>query len=187
MHASEFAADVRGLLRPRMYGLLRGRAPIWLQLVRASRDERLIWQGLESFAVLSRPRDRVGEGADRVLRWIDQPWTLIVAAAELLVKGICDWGQGKSDEAQELAAGNAASLVLDLVAAGRSCADGDRSGGDRAATVTTGARSTRRSSADAGGWSTGPLPCRQRSAAARRRSLSEVRRRTETAGCDRRQ
>jgi nucleoside phosphorylase len=35
----------------------------------------------------------------------------------IVVKGICDWGQGKSDEAQQLAASNAAALVLDLVEA----------------------------------------------------------------------
>lgn len=35
----------------------------------------------------------------------------------IVVKGICDWGRDKNSEAQELAATNAASLVLDLIAA----------------------------------------------------------------------
>ncbi|MFF5079905.1 hypothetical protein ACFY36_22870 [Actinoplanes sp. NPDC000266] len=35
----------------------------------------------------------------------------------IVVKGICDWGRDKSSEAQEVAAANAATLVLDLIAA----------------------------------------------------------------------
>ncbi|XVU24638.1 hypothetical protein ACQPZJ_46750 [Actinoplanes sp. CA-054009] len=35
----------------------------------------------------------------------------------IVVKGICDWGQEKNSDAQELAATNAAALVLDLIAA----------------------------------------------------------------------
>lgn len=34
------------------------------------------------------------------------------------MKGICDWGQGKTSEAQGPAAANAASFVLDLIDAG---------------------------------------------------------------------
>jgi nucleoside phosphorylase len=36
----------------------------------------------------------------------------------IVVKGICDWGRHKTDEAQSVAAANAATLVLDLIAAG---------------------------------------------------------------------
>jgi nucleoside phosphorylase len=36
----------------------------------------------------------------------------------IVVKGICDWGRDKNSAAQELAATNAATLVLDLIAAG---------------------------------------------------------------------
>jgi nucleoside phosphorylase len=35
----------------------------------------------------------------------------------IVVKGICDWGWNKKWDAQELAAANAATLVLDLIAA----------------------------------------------------------------------
>ncbi|MFI5889196.1 hypothetical protein ACIA5D_03645 [Actinoplanes sp. NPDC051513] len=35
----------------------------------------------------------------------------------IVVKGICDWGRDKNSDAQELAAANAATLVLDLIAA----------------------------------------------------------------------
>jgi nucleoside phosphorylase len=35
----------------------------------------------------------------------------------IVVKGICDWGQNKNDGAQRRAAGNAATVVLDLIAA----------------------------------------------------------------------
>lgn len=35
----------------------------------------------------------------------------------IVVKGICDWGQGKSDDAQRLAASNATALVLGLIEA----------------------------------------------------------------------
>ncbi|MEV6597121.1 hypothetical protein AB0M36_09700 [Actinoplanes sp. NPDC051346] len=49
------------------------------------------------------------------------------AGAEwIVVKGICDWGRDKDSDAQELAAGNAAKVVLDLIAAGALMARPDR-------------------------------------------------------------
>lgn len=85
MRHAERGADVVGLLRPRTHGFFRTRAPLWLQILRADRDGRLIWRGPDSFAVLRTPGDRAADGTGRVLRWADRQWSLLVLAGAFLL------------------------------------------------------------------------------------------------------
>ena len=84
VRAAEFGGDVAGLLRPRTHGFFRTRAPLWLQILRADREGRLIWRGPDSFATLQTPGDRALEGTGRALRWADRQWSLLVLLAAFL-------------------------------------------------------------------------------------------------------
>jgi nucleoside phosphorylase len=84
VRAAEFADDAVGLLRPRTHGFFRSRAPVWLQILRAAREGRLVWHGPDSFAALRVPADRAVVGAGRVLRWVDRQWSLLVLLAAFL-------------------------------------------------------------------------------------------------------
>jgi len=85
VRAAEFGARSVHYLRPRTLGLIRTRAPVWLQLYRAAGEGRLIWHGPRSFALLSRPADRAPAGQGRVLRLIDHQWPLCVMVLEFAV------------------------------------------------------------------------------------------------------
>ena len=82
---AELAAATTDFLRPRTQGFFRSQAPIVLQIFRAAREDRLIWRGPSSFAVLRAPADRAVEGASRVLGWADRQWMLVVALSEFLL------------------------------------------------------------------------------------------------------
>jgi nucleoside phosphorylase len=84
VRSAEFADDVVGLLRPRTHGFFRTRAPVALQLFRASREGRLIWRGPNSVAVVQAPGDRAVEGSVRWLRHVDRQWSQLVLLGEFL-------------------------------------------------------------------------------------------------------
>ncbi|GAA2527449.1 hypothetical protein Ahu01nite_088530 [Winogradskya humida] len=83
MHAAAMADDVVAFSRPRTHGFFRTRAPIWLQIFRAAREDRLVWHGPDSFVVLRAPADRAIGRTARGLRWIDRQWSLVVAADQI--------------------------------------------------------------------------------------------------------
>ncbi len=84
MASSEFAAEVVNLLRPRDSGVIRSRAPLAWQLFRAAREDRLIWMGPDSFAVLRAPAERRSGTDGRLLRWADRYWNAWILFGGLL-------------------------------------------------------------------------------------------------------
>jgi len=74
---------VRGTLRPRgVAGLIRSRAPVWIQLYLAARDGRLISDGSGGYALLAPPLGGAPPPADSSgLRVLDAHWDLFMFAA----------------------------------------------------------------------------------------------------------
>lgn len=93
-HADLGAAAIR-TVRPAGVGLVRARGPLWLQLYVASREGRLVYRDVGSFALLEPPTAReVRVPANpflRLLRTLDRYWEMLafaVPSAALLVAAL---------------------------------------------------------------------------------------------------
>ncbi|MBO4210180.1 5'-methylthioadenosine/S-adenosylhomocysteine nucleosidase family protein [Micromonospora echinofusca] len=78
LRRAEHGRQAAAAARPRsVNGVLRTRAPLAVMLYLAAREERLVWRGPDSFALLEPPVGWPPPRRGRLLRWWDQHWQFL--------------------------------------------------------------------------------------------------------------
>ncbi|MEU8148392.1 hypothetical protein [Nonomuraea sp. NPDC048901] len=80
LRRAERGREVLRTIRPRgIFGLIRERAPLSIILYAAAREGRLVWHGLDAFALLEPPRgERVTGRPGKLLHLVGKSWDLMM-------------------------------------------------------------------------------------------------------------